>query len=349
MKEVEKFSVRVRAFMEGSKSERNLVLYHKDVDGLCSALLFSRVLESFGASAKFVPASNEEMKLGLMKGFDRIVVLDIDISYLGKELKRLKKDFLLIDHHPPRADLNSRRIIYVNPRLTKPKTYQPTSYITYKLFSGLVDLRDVEWLAAIGTIGDYGFEDCLDLLKKWTKAKSVLKSKLWLYARMICGLSLKFGFEKAFEILRVINSLEEFKRNEKVRKAYLDFLRKYEKLEKKFWNNAEFFDETNLIFSNIGRENRILSSLFSTELSAKTPKKVVIIFRKVNGKYAVNARCRGLNVDLGRIMHESAKGLNGGGGHQQAAGATILERNKEIFKKRVIRKLRILLKEKSKI
>ncbi|MEM5882646.1 MAG: DHHA1 domain-containing protein [Candidatus Aenigmatarchaeota archaeon] len=332
--------------------DRVLLLYHKDLDGLASALIFLRGAKKLGLTIKKKYAtSNEEIEkiAKKVKKSDKIIVLDIDISYMKKELIKLKKDILIIDHHPPRKNLNTKRIVYINPRLKNSKIYQPTSYVTYKFLSKILDLKSEKWIAILGTLSDFGLEDCKDLLGK-IKIRSkedIPKTKIWKEVEKLTGIISGIGFEKTFDFLEKSKSLKEFKKNKIVKKALKNYLRKIKKYEKIFWDNLREYREANLLISEIKTKHREITSLISTKFSGEFPEKVLVVLRRVGKKYAVHVRYRGSKrINLGKIMERCAKGLNGGGGHPHAAGASIKLRNKKIFEERLIEELRRFFRKK---
>ncbi|HKZ45403.1 MAG TPA: DHHA1 domain-containing protein [archaeon] len=327
------------------KDEKTFLVYHKDVDGLCSAAVLLRAFENFNLKpTKILAASNEEMEgiIKKMKDFDKAIVLDIDISYLKKELEEVGKEILLIDHHPPRADLNGEKILYINPRLENPKFYQPVSYLVFKIFSKSMDLEDLEWVSVLGTVGDMGYEDCKDLLKTWVEVETkedLVKTAFWKDVGMLNGLTTTIGFEKTLELVQSFGSLTDFRESDELKKSYKKFEIEYGKFEKTFWKNAKKIEEINLVISEVESDDRALSSFLSTNLATEHPKKIIVLMRRANDTISINARYRGENMNIGKIMEMAAKGLNGGGGHQSAAGATIKAKNGEIFKERLIKEL----------
>ncbi|MEM7825599.1 MAG: DHHA1 domain-containing protein [Candidatus Aenigmatarchaeota archaeon] len=331
--------------------DKILLIYHKDLDGLTSALIFLKYAKRNGIKIlKRVPSSNEEIDeiIKKIKSFDKILIFDIDISYMKKKLVKVNKEMLIIDHHPPRANLNTKKIVYINPRLLNPKIYQPTSYITYKLVSKISNVKDEEWLAVLGTISDYGIEDCEDLIRNWTKIKKkeeIQKTKIWKQVEELIGIISEFGFSKTLNLLEKVKSFDDFKKKKVVKKALKDYKKKKKIYEKIFWKNIRKFKSSNLLISEMETKHREITSLISTKMSIKFPENVIVIFRKSGEKYAVNVRYNGSKeIDLGKIMEKCAKGLNGGGGHQSAAGATIKAKNKEIFEKRLIEEVKKFFK-----
>lgn len=327
------------------KNEKTFLVYHKDADGLCSAAVLLRVFEDLNLKpTKVLAAANEEIEkiIERMKGFEKTIVLDIDISYLKKELEEVGREILLIDHHPPRTDLNSQKILYINPRLENPKVYQPVSYLVFKIFSEVMDLEDLEWISVLGTIADMGYEDCKDLLKNWVEVdekENLVKTAFWKDVGMLNGLTTTLGFEKTLELVQSLCSLTEFRESDAIKKSYEKFEIEYEKFEKTFWKNARKIEEINLVISEIESDNRALSSFLSTNLATEHPNKIIVLMRRSHSLISINARYRGEDLNIGKIMESAAKGLDGGGGHQGAAGATIKAKNAEVFRGRLIKEL----------
>lgn len=328
------------------RDEKTFIIYHKDADGICSAGVILKAFEKLNLEPTEIAASsNEEIEevIKKIKDFDKTIILDIDISYLRKELEALDKNILLIDHHPPRADLNNEKIAYINPVLRAKGVYQPVAYLAFKLFSRIANLNDVEWVSVLGTIGDMGFEDCKDLLERWVKIKNkydLTKTVFWGDVGRLNGYATTHGFDNALKLIRTFHSLSDLRENVKIKDAYKGFIKELKKLKRAFWENAKIVKEAGLIISEIGIKQRALSSFLSTNLAVETPNKVIVLMRNTNGMCAINARYNGSGLELGKIMEKSAKGLNGGGGHANAAGATIKAENKGIFKERLIKELK---------
>lgn len=341
------FGKGVAFIKEVKNNDKVLVIHHTDVDGLVSAAILLKTFERLGLKiSKVIASSNEEIgeDIRKIKDFDKTIILDIDICYLKQELTDLEKDILLIDHHPPRSNLNSEKIVYINPRLEHPEIYQPASYVLYKFLSRIVNLKDIEWLAALGTIGDYGFGDCKDLLEKWIKIrkkKELIRTVFWKNVKMLNGAIAELGFDSALQILKEADSLEALRKNEEIKEPYREFDKKLKEVEQEFWENSREIKEVGLIISEVRSKHGRVSSFFSTEVGTKHPDKIIIIMRRKNGKYSINARHEAGRVDLGKIIENCTKGMGGGGGgHRHAAGAIILAKNKSMFEERLIKELR---------
>ncbi|MBS3055413.1 MAG: DHH family phosphoesterase [Candidatus Aenigmarchaeota archaeon] len=340
---------RTREFVGNLKEDdRILLIHHRDMDGIISAVLFQKFLEKDGISpTEIVSWANEdaEDKVEDIKNFDKAVVLDIDISYLWRRLNELDKEILLIDHHSPVKDMNNKKIVYMNPRLVDENIYKPTSYLVWKISED----NERKWLAIVGTISDAGFDDCKDLLKGEIKAKS--KDDIWKnkYAKIgfrINAALTQIGFDRVRNILLGIGSFEELEKNEEINECWKKYLEEYNEVKKRFWKNLEEYKKIKLMISKVGKVDRPLTSSLATELSFKHKTKIVVILRDQGDYYAVNTRFQGDGVHLGKLLRKISKGLDGGGGHDHAAGATIRKKDIGIFLNRLIRELETIFKVK---
>lgn len=321
-------------------SEKVSVFYHNDMDGLTSALLMRLFLDRVGVKAKFVSLKSRDEKSlsGEAKKVDKVIILDVPLAKLpaGK--------ILYVDHHPMK-DFNSRNIVYVNPRLEFPEIYQPVCYIIYKLLSERIDIKKNEWVAVLGTIADYGYEDCRDLLDKWIMVKT--KDGIWntIFGRVAIKINGSFYYLKGDEILKIVASsrgVDELNKNKKINLAWEKYRKIYTRAKKEFYKNKGEIKKANLVISTVSGNERVnLGSAISTELSRKYSKNVLVVIEITKKIYKVHARYQSGNIHMGKLMDLCSKGIGTGGGHKQAAAASIrLEKDKlDLFKKRLIKHL----------
>lgn len=317
------------------KNEKVCIIHHTDVDGLASAALTFIALKRLGLKiSKVVARSVDEIKKIFfdLKKCDKVIILDVPLENFD-ELEKASEKILIIDHHPSTAMV--KKILCINPRVEKKDVYQPTSYLVYKFFSRLVDLKDREWLSVLGTLADFGFEDCKDLLRGWVRIRrksEILRTKFWKVAKMVRALSLRLKEEEIVKTLVSSKTLEELEKNEKVLKAFEEYEKILKKSEKEFWRNAEKFERAGLIISRISEK---VGSEIASEISAKFPDKMIILLEKCGKEYKVHARYQNARIHLGKLMEK----VCGGGGHKQAAGGKIPAKELENFKEKLLRML----------
>jgi len=332
---------RGKSFIQKIKPKDKLfIIYHTDIDGMVSAALTFIALERLGLKIlKTIPRSVEGRKEVPrdLKKCDKAIILDLPLEDF-QALKNSKKDILVIDHHPSK-NMNSEKIVYINPRLEKKEAYQPTSYLVYKFFSKLVDLKDKEWLSVLGTIGDFGFRDCKDLLEKWVKVKKksgILNTKFWKAIIKLRGAFFELSKDEIFEILIYAKNLEVLSRNKEILSSYKKYKKIYLKGKDEFWKNAKEFKKLNLITSVIPQK---IGSDLTNEISARYPNKIIILFEKREYGYKIDARYQKGKIHVGELM----KKLRVGGGHRQAAGGRIEAKDLEIFKKKLLKEVERML------
>lgn len=295
-----------------------------------------------GAKIDAIPAANEELenliKSQKLNSYKKIIVLDLDAPYLKKEFEKAGGLFLIIDHHELRKDLNSGKIVYINPRFENKEIYQPTSYIVYKFLSSAlspsIDLNDLEWLAVLGAVGDFAFEDCVDLLGKWVRVnnkKDLIKTDFWKVARMVYGATIVEA-EGVIKLLIESNGISNLKSNSKIISAYNKFLKEYENRKKEFWSNAEKINNT--IISKIESPLKRVGSIISTDVSIENEDKIIILLERRGNFFKIHSRCQSGETHMGRLMEKCA--FLGGGGHRHSAGGSIKISDFEKFKKCII-------------
>ncbi len=330
-----------KGFIESiNPSENVLLIHHTDVDGYCSGAIFLAGLKRIDKNIKIeiTAAANEEIenlvKSEDVKSYNKIIILDVDVSYLKKEFENFEGQTLIIDHHSLRVDLNADKIVYINPRFENEEIYQPTSYIVYKFLSSIVDLKDLEWLAVLGTIGDYAFEDCKDLLEKWVhveKKKDVIKTDFWKVSKMVYG-TIIIEARNVIEILIESENLSKLKSNPKVISAYSKFEKAYNGVEKEFWNKAEKID--NIIISVITPTLKRMGSALLNDISFENEDKFIILLERRGENFKVHSRYQSGKIHLGKLMEKCC--TLGGGGHRHAAGGSIRTSDFEKFKNCII-------------
>lgn len=326
-------------------SDKIALIYHRDMDGVCSAALIrlglKRISDETGTKieiSKNIVTTYKDMEVILktLNTFNKIIIVDIGFNHhIGTD-----KDVLLIDHHLIETDLNNESFVFINPRFENEEIYQPASYVVYKLLSRFVDLKDVEWVSAIGIISDWGYEDCKDVLDNWVKVKDkdeLFGTKIGQIGDLLLGASYILGFDEILHVLTSFKSIQELKGEKKIVDAYKKYDLAFKDSKKQFWDNAETFG--NVIFSIIKPEYRGLSSPIINRVSFENPDKVVFLFEEIDEEYKISARYqyagRQNNVHLGRLMKKCCSG----GGHMPAAGGSVKTGDIEKFKQCVLKEL----------
>ncbi|MEM5772869.1 MAG: DHHA1 domain-containing protein [Candidatus Aenigmatarchaeota archaeon] len=321
-------------FIENLKDKENLVLiYDSDADGITSAALVLFVLKKMGKNVvKTIPSfwGNIERIKRELKNFDKIITVDVPIDLIEKNLIEMKKEMLVIDHHPGR-DLNSEKIVLVNPRLENNKVYQPTSYVVYKMFSNF--LKDKRWLAVLGTVGDFGVDDCKDLVRIKNK-KNIWKSKFGRAAAVLTSSASVLGAERVLKILMKSRNLGDFINNEEISNASEKFEKELKRCEKEFERNQEIYGK--ILISKIKPKYRGICSALITNYSTQNPEKIVFIFEEDGKEVKIHGRCGSKEVDIGELLRK----IGIGGGHEAAGAGRIDKKEENKVKNVILRKLK---------
>lgn len=315
--------------------EKNLLIYHTDPDGVCSAALVILELKKLGIkiNRRFYTSNIASTQLkDEMEKADKIIMVDVALDTLNFPKK---KNILIFDHHPSK-DVNSKDVILVNPMLQNSKLYQPVSYILYKFFSQFLDMKEQEWIAALGTVADFGYGDCKDLMKKYIskRPKDLKKTRLGELSDRLNSCINYFGVNGALNFLLSLKSLEIFEKNKRAEFLQKKFEKNLEEAKQEFMKNAEV--DKKLIFGVIESRQRRMGSTLASVISAENPKKVLIILSKNNGVYNVHARNISKDVDVGKLMKNCCDAE--GGGHKQAAGGTV--KNFEKFRACILKNIK---------
>lgn len=331
--------------LEGLLAKKKKVLvYHRDVDGICSAGLFLKFFPDFRTEFKQDPKLDDEFLKRLVEEKPEVILfVDLNVDQYWEKMTYLKKmlretEIVVIDHHVVQKDLNGFDIEHINPRLEKPEIYIPTSRLVFDILKKIKpEAENFRWLACTGVIGDHGLGDNKDFLEETRKkhpgllGKDVMESKLFEFSKLIySGIVLKgkYGTRRALEIVTEAKKPEDLENTKLVGwKREVD--REIEKVLKE--GKTEGHGKV-MVFTFKSKLN--LTSILSNILVERRPGKVLVVAKEVEGGVKVSLRAPEVPIDLSEIVREVVKGIGHGGGHEKAAGAFV--KDFEEFKKRVL-------------
>jgi len=342
------------AFIQSlTTSNRIAVVHDTDPDGMSAAVLLKKGLQRINRSATiFIPKHRGERSVPdemldefTQHNIDTIIFLDIAAETYpdAQELDSYK--VLVLDHHPSKEDIPPNFTI-VKPDMLQDhlKNYQfCTADLVYTLFSEFVDMSDLDWIAAVGIIGDSCYIHRKDFVDKVLKQNNVpIKknvfdtefSNVTEFCSYADCVGTRHAHKVAFESLdyaanfkEAIEGLQEFLpvKNE-IHKALDEFPKKKE-------------THKNIIFYKF-QSDYFINSVVSTILSFHHVPKNTTLFvcQEVGGFIKVSGRRQDLKVDMGMLMKKATEHFNdaNGGGHIPAAGGTIRKEDFESFKKKVL-------------
>jgi single-stranded-DNA-specific exonuclease len=133
-----------------------VIISHVDADGLCSAAILKRFLSRRGIKARQVYPGKGETAFSpgtevMIRGLKPTSLFVLDLGVMDQEIAP-GVPTVFIDHHRPFG----RPVGAVVLSSYGPEPAPPTSSLAYNLLSRVTDIKDVEWLSAVGAAGDLG-------------------------------------------------------------------------------------------------------------------------------------------------------------------------------------------------
>ncbi|MEM2916151.1 MAG: DHHA1 domain-containing protein [Candidatus Woesearchaeota archaeon] len=349
--------------MSFSPNEKIAIIHDADPDGLCAAVILSRMIEKLrGKPADFLYSSRNFMrnsvapnilKMLKSKKISKVIFADLPVHEDATSVRRLEKqcEALIIDHHMFFHDVTSSRTVLAMPQLLAddidPSRY-PASKLAYDLANRHVDTEDSAWIAAVGLIGDLAGSAWPEFLaqvferqnlkpnpKDWFKTDLGMVSELLLSAMIIDDKNINYCYDALMKAKAPADILKN---------RMLVLLRKSLEKEVSKWASSaprlmQKDDKLKMIWYEITPKYPINSPL-STMLSLK-PKYsdyTIILVDKGRDIVRVSGRCRSQRVKMNELLKNAVRGFKDavGGGHIPAAGAHFRPADLQKFKQRIV-------------
>lgn len=331
-----------------------LIVYHRDADGVCAAALLSKALRKLGKNRlNFLPSdqettsvTNDLMYKILEKKPDYVIFVDLSVDQNPNTLALIKQKLmarmLVIDHHPAQTDLNGLGIMHLNSHFAEPEAYLPASYLIYNICKPF-GIEDYDWVALVGIAGDHGIETCWDFVTNFMKrnritmtAKKIYSSDFMKAANMIDAAKAFGKIEIALEVFDNASLLEQTMHSAELLKMLAQVQNLVQTHADKFEKEADFNKPANTAFYRF-KDYLQVESMIANTVSQKYPRTSVAVCREYENKIRCSFRNSGGTQDVGKIVKMSVIGLSAtGGGHPQAAGATLDKKDFAQFKSNVI-------------
>ena len=322
-------------------ADKIAILTHNDVDGIASAVLLEEILEAKNIGVKYIDFL--DIKADMVKKilfnlhekeitkvfFCDIGVDSVDIEGLGEMSKEM--DFFILDHHPINEQIN------LADNMIKSSSEDCAAMLVYDLGQDVLDADEWKWLLGAGMFSDYSyrisknFEIMKELYPEITY-ENISGSIPGINARKINSATTYYNetLEHVYEIVKTrdlaqLNHVHDIV-EEEVERIVNDFLK-----------NERFYSTKNLhIYEVIS--NFKLSSTLATLISKMRKQGIFVFYQKWKDGVHVSARTNEGIVDVSLLMKECTEGLEdaNGGGHKQASGAKLMEKDLKIFLKRVL-------------
>ncbi len=318
---------------ELENSFRPLFFFDDDPDGLCSFLLFYRLIkEGKGIVVKSSPELDEKF-LHKVDEYNPDKVFILDKPLVSQDfLDKINIKIIWIDHHEP---VKRKKVTYYNPRINNDKDNKPTSYWCYKIVE-----QDL-WIAMIGIVGDWHLPDFSgqfsklypDLLPKDIKRpeEAMFKTELGKLIK-IFSFILKGKTQEVMKCVKILTRIKEPYEILKQTSPQGRFIyKRYKQINEQYEELLSSIKATSskLIVFTYKQDKMSFTADLGNELLFKYPKKVILVGREKNGEFKCSLRSSG--IKLPPILKEALKSVDGyGGGHTYACGCCI---NKKDFKK----------------
>jgi len=320
-----------------TQASRPLIFYDDDADGLSSYLLVHHAnKDAIGVRCGRGPEVDAEFARKISENQPDLVVI-LDKPRVSEEFfSSYNTPTLWLDHHDPAAYTPRGHVTYFNPRVHNDTDDRPTSYWVYRALGG------PSWIAAVGTTADW-HDDLLEEMrirhpKLVNGARSVKKalynSPLGEIVRMF-NFSLK-GSSKHVQgcvnTLKKINDPQELidastprgrfihKHVKPILSEYADQLRQAQQTRAQQGVYVHVFGpQRNSLIAEVANELLV---------TRKTP--IIIVGRRIDGEVKFSMRSHARN--LPPIVAQALENVEGyGGGHTEACGGSIAERDWEQF------------------
>ncbi|MFB6116059.1 MAG: DHH family phosphoesterase [Candidatus Nanosalina sp.] len=361
--ETEKLQPAIDYIEKISEDDELLVIHHWDMDGTSSSTIISKLVDRIRGrpvdevtipSRRAYHLEGEDHEK--IKNADKLMVLDFNLE--ADELEELEEkyrvDVLVVDHH------NFDRVPdvpFVNPRETDADSYIPCSKICLDIAEEMDHSEDLQWIAGLGVIQDFGVDSCPELFESLDEKHSKYfpqeltqeeLAKNCEFGRYSSVLNIKpyrdsEHFAKlAYRALMNSEDLMELEAQEEYRQVYevyLEMQDEFNRLMENYEDDREIDREKCVIFFEIESDFHITSSI-ATNMSTKTPDWVHLVVQR-DEMVNISARCQSGRVDLGERLQEALpeKAVEQGaeaGGHRKAAGASMPDEFYEEFKENFI-------------
>lgn len=316
------------------------IIYGHDCDSIASASIIFKLIKELGNKPKlFISKYNfevDENTLEKCKNYEYITIVDIGDTP-EERINEFSKDkkVLIVDHHLPKK----YKCYYVNPRIYRRNVYMPASYVCWLIYKHFFEDKNILWIAALGTLGDFGAKENKDLFEKIKKVDSKLigkveiedrklleKSLLGKITRMVDSWRIFGGIRGVKYVTRLITQSDSYIKILQDRKTKRVFYKIEEEKKKEIARvrkNALHIND--FLVYELKCKYNLKSSLASILPKIYKNKIIFIAQKNKDGFFEVSVR-RGINrkEDLSKLVEEISEKIKAkGGGHPTAAGMRI--------------------------
>ena len=305
-----------------TEKDKVAIIHDDDGDGFASAILYYDFCISKNTIPKtFTSSFRRQFNKIPLEEFNKIIITDIAPNGIQKINLPLNKQIISIDHHP-KGPIQKEILDY------RDESYAPAAKIAYEL----TNLKP--WLALAGTLSDEGqlYPENQNFINKILKSLNTpYKDFCQNVTFVITNFLIYFedNTQKAFDILKNINSIEQISKLKKYSKPIENEVQKYvDKYEK---NKIKI---NNINFSLINPKYNTKSIIINI-ISKKYPNEIHLIAKPLdNDTISISSRYQSQKANLPDLLEKATKNLKNAtsGGHPRAAAARIQSKDLNRFK-----------------
>lgn len=348
---------RFRDFISSvSKKDRVAVLHHTDSDGICSGVIISKLIERIrkkkidlriNQKGNIHHVTEDTLKKLRKRRINKVIVVDLNIDICPSNLRKLARftKVLILDHHPVTYPILNNVLVIKSSMLSNiPSSKYCAAKLCYDLGCFVADLSDLDWVSAVGSIGDIATEP----FKPWLRAvfrKYHLKMNRDLFKTALGEVAILISSAESFDSRNVKMCFDAVYRAKSYRDVLKSKLRNFrEKIDnelqyyiKNINSLAEIYPDLDLIIYEIRPKYNTKSPL-STLLGIKYPHKTVLTVDLRKNIVSVSARRGDSHVGVNTLLERAVKGRSNcnAGGHSVSSGAVLPKKYYKKFKKRII-------------
>lgn len=337
------------------------LVHDTDPDGICSSAIIARCIERIRSKKIDLAIPLDKTTHSVtpetikkIKAAKTTILITCDFSFEEQPdvIKNLEKTckILIIDHHKLCGDVTSDQTILYKPHLfcdIDPARYC-TGKLAYDAAARVVDIEDLDWMAAAACIADIATAPWEGWLKHVFSKYGITPKSLNstdLFNTPIGDVSKTVSSTEVFDRKLVPGMLTTFLSA----KTYEDITSsKYGKYKKiidgeikkhiaAFDKKAEKHGKMPLYIYEMTSKYHVHSPI-STILGLKYPNRTIIIINKTRDPISVSARRGDKKYPVNELLSQAVNGFekSNAGGHAPAAGAGFPKKHLKEFKERLI-------------
>jgi single-stranded DNA-specific DHH superfamily exonuclease len=362
-------------FIKKYGSEKIVIIYDTDSDGIAAAVIISRTIERlFGELPVALPNNHDIPYLTnltknlyeeVIKSKARVLItvdmpLHEDTNYVLNLAKKCR--ILIIDHHQA-LDLNplSKNIFHINPYFwpfpIDPCDY-PVSKLVYEICDAIVNVENLIWLAGVGIINEGAENVWRDFMEVIYEKYDIKKNGLKKLCKLINSgyyhsgeIGGKFAFEACLQASSPHDILEtRVSAAKRLNEFHKKIAKEIERLVNIWRKEAEVIHELGLVFWKLPTK-LLVQSPVATEIGYQEPEYTFVIAKDAGEITYLHFRNQSRKINCAELAAFSTRGLKnaGGGGHIPAAGGHIMTKDLDVVKGRIVRYLSKRCKSQRKI